>query len=220
MIDVTLDRPWLIARLPAPMRVLSWAPFGGGWRVTDRVCWREVRNADLTPGFDAEAWLAAEMPDPGAVGLLTSRDIGTFDRAAAEVDGVRAEALVTLGLSNAEAVGRRLPWHSADYGTINILVATDAPLTQTAQLEALSIAVQARTAGVMDADLPLDTGRATGTGTDCLALACPAGTGRYAGLHTAVGEAIGAAVRAAVTRAALDWRRWRDASRAARGQGG
>ncbi|WP_318248237.1 adenosylcobinamide amidohydrolase [Xinfangfangia pollutisoli] len=213
---IRLDRPWLSVRLTQPLRVLSWAPHGSGFRVTDHVLWREVRNADLTPGFDAEAWLAREIPDPEAVGMLTSRDIGTYDRGAARVGDVAAEAVVTLGLSNAEAVGKRLPWHSADYGTINILAVTDAPLTEAAQLEALSIAVQGRTAGVMDLDLPLATGRATGTGTDCLALACPAGAGRYAGLHTEVGEALGAAVRDTVSRAAPGWR---DAARAARTAG-
>ncbi len=216
MIAVTLNRPWLEARLPAPMRVLSWAPHGGGFRTTDRVLWREVRNADLTPDFDAERWLSQQMPDPGAVGMLTSRDIGTWDRATALVEGVTADCVATLGLSNAEAVGRRLPWHSADYGTINILVATDAALTEAAQIEALSIAVQARTAALMDADLTLATGRATGTGTDCVALACPPGSLRYAGLHTPVGEALGAAVREVIFRAATDWRRWRDAERARR----
>lgn len=219
MIAVTLDRPWLAARLPGPMRVLSHAPYGAGYRTTDTVLWREVRNADLTPDFPVEDWFAGQMERaPGAVGMLTSRDIGTWRQAAAQVEDVRAECVVTLGLSNAEAVGRRLPWHPADYGTINILAATDASLTETAQLEALTIAVQARTAGVMAAGLALATGQATGTGTDCIAMACNPGQGRYAGLHTAVGEAIGASVRQAVEAAAADWVMWREAERARSGR--
>ncbi|WP_319638946.1 adenosylcobinamide amidohydrolase [Rhodobacter sp. Har01] len=214
MIAVTLERPWLIARLARPMRVLSHAPFGAGYRLTDHVLWREVRNADLTPGFDAESWFAGQMQRaPGAVGMLTSRDVGTWDQARSTVEGVTAQAMVTLGLSNAESVGRRLPWHPADYGTINLLVAVDAALTEAAQLEALTIAVQARTAALVELGLPLATGLASGTGTDCTALACPPGEARYAGLHTAVGEAVGAAVREVVARSAADWRRWRDAKR-------
>lgn len=220
MIAVALDRPWLTARLPLPMRILSHAPYGAGYRTTDTVLWREVRNADLTPDFAVEDWFAAQMARaPGAVGMLTSRDVGTWRQAKAEVEGIRAECVVTLGLSNAESVGRRLPWHPADYGTINILTATDAGLTEIAQLEALTIAVQARTAGVISAGLALATGQATGTGTDCLALACLPGQGRYAGLHTAVGEAIGACVRQAVEGAAADWVAWRDAERARRSGG-
>jgi adenosylcobinamide amidohydrolase len=109
-----------------------------------------------------------------------------------------------------------LPYHSADYGTINIGLLTNATLTEAAQLEAMSIAVQARTAGVMAAGLELATGLATGTGTDCVALACLPGKDRYAGLHTPVGEAVGAAVRDCLTRASRSWVNWRDAERAKR----
>lgn len=217
MIAVTLDRPWLVAALPRPMRTLGWAPFGAGFRTAAQVVWREVRNADLSPDFDVDAWFAAEMAArPGAVGLLTSRDVGTWRAGHATVEGITAHAVVTLGLSNAESVGRRLPWHPADYGTINLLVATDAGLTEAAQIEALSIAVAARTAAVIDAGLTLATGTATGTGTDCVVIACDPGEARHAGMHTAAGEAIGAATRAAVATAAGEWVRWRDAERARR----
>lgn len=214
MITVELTRPWLAAHLPRPMRMLSWAPFAPGFTQARHVVWREVRNADLTPDFDVDRWFAAEMARwPDAVGMLTSRDIGTHHLAEVAVDGIRAACLATVGLTNAEAVGRRRPYHSADYGTINLCTVVDAGLTETAQLEALSIAVQARTAAVMEVGLMLDTGLATGTGTDCAALACDPGEGRYAGLHTALGEAIGAATRQAVAAAAADWIIWRDAER-------
>lgn len=212
MITVELDRPWLIARLPRPMRMLSWAPHAPGYITTDQVVWREVKNADLPLDFDVEGWFTAQMARfPAAVGMMTSRDIGTWGMEVATVDGLTAACLCTLGLSNAEAVGTRLPWHPADYGTINLLVATDAALTDTAMLEAMSIAVQARTVGVMGAGFQLATGLATGTGTDCVVLACDPGETRYAGLHTAVGEVIGAAVRRAVEKAAADWMVWREA---------
>lgn len=115
--------------------------------------------------------------------------------------------------------GRRLAPHSADgasYGTVNILVATDAALTEAAQIEALTIAVEARTAAIMDLGLELATGRATGTGTDCIAIACPPGEGLYAGLHTAPGEAVGAAVCEAISRAGQSWMHWLEAKRAER----
>lgn len=219
MIAVEVTRPWLAAHLPHPMRVLSWAPFAPGFTLARHVVWREVRNADLTPDFDVDHWFAAEMARwPDAVGMLTSRDIGTYQLAEVTVDGIRAACLATVGLTNAEAVGRRRPYHSADFGTINLCTVVDAGLTETAQLEALSIAVQARTAAVMEVGLHLDTGLATGTGTDCAALACDPGEGRYAGLHTALGEAIGAATRQAVAAAAADWILWRDAERIRRTQ--
>lgn len=213
--SVTLDRPWLRMALPREMRVLSWAPHGAGYTSAHAILWREVKNADLVPGFDAESWLSTQMP-PGAVGMLTSRDIGTFHQARAEVEGVACWCVATVGLSNGEAVGRRLPWHSADFGTINLGIALEAGLTEAAQLEALSIAVQARTVAVSEAGVEVATGRVTGTGTDCVALACDAGEGRYAGLHTAVGEAVGAVVREAVAQASKAWVIWRDGERSRR----
>jgi adenosylcobinamide amidohydrolase len=51
---------------------------------------------------------------------------------------------------------------------------------------------------VIDHGPDLPTGRATGTGTDCIVVAAPTGTEPFAGLHTEVGEAIGAAVYTAV----------------------
>lgn len=209
MIAVRLERPWLIADLAEEMRVLSWAPFGAGFQRASRVVWREVRNADLTEGFDVDGWFAAEMARfPGAVGMMTSRDIATFTTAEVTVDGFAAHCVATVGLTNGESVGRRRVWGPRDFGTINILVATDAGLTEAGQLEALSIAVQARTAAVIEAGVEAPTGRVSGTGTDCLALACRPGAGRYAGLHTPLGEAVGAAVRAAVSAGASDWKAW------------
>ena len=126
--------------------------------------------------------------------MLTSRDVGTFHEGFAEVEGITAHCVATVGLSNAESVGKRLPYHAADggYGTINIGLVTNAPLTEAAQLEALSITVQARTAGVMAAGLTL-ADRAGHRYRHRLRGAClPAGNARYAGLHTATGEAIGA----------------------------
>jgi len=204
-----LHRPWLIARLPAPMRILSHAPYGPGFVMGDCVAWREVRDSDLSPGFAVEAWFQAEMaraPAPAQVGMMTSRDVGSRVLAEAEAEGIRARALVTLGLSNAESVGRRLPPRGeGGYGTVNILVVTSAALSEAAQIEALTIAVEARTAAILALGIELATGPATGSGTDCLALACPPGDALYAGLHTPVGEAVGAAVRQAVAQAGADW---------------
>jgi adenosylcobinamide amidohydrolase len=215
VIAVALDRPWLVATLPRRMRVLSWAPVNPGFVTTRRILWREVRNADLTPGFDAEAWLAAAMAargDGAAVGMMTSRDIGGWRAAGAVAGSTAAHAVATVGLSNAEAVGTRRPWHAAEgpgsLGTINVAVALGAGLTEAAQVEAMTVAAAARTAAVLAAGIRLPTGLATGTGTDCIALACDSGAGRHAGLHTEAGEAVGAAVRAAVADGVADWLAW------------
>ncbi|MFU8835978.1 adenosylcobinamide amidohydrolase [Roseovarius autotrophicus] len=212
------DHPWLTLDLGAEMPVLSWAVNRPGLVRARRILWREVRNADLPEGLDVEAWLTRELAARGtsdAVCFLTSCNIAQVCEAHTEVAGIRARAVATVGLSNAESVGTRLPPASHGWGTINIAVQLSEGLTEGARIEALSIATQARTAALMQSGLCLSTGPVTGTGTDCVALAAPEGATRYAGLHTALGEALGRAVRDAVTRGIALWQS-SDAAREAR----
>ncbi|MDF1716139.1 MAG: adenosylcobinamide amidohydrolase [Antarcticimicrobium sp.] len=205
---VTLDRPWLELDLGAEMRVLSWSLTRPGFVSARRILWREVRNADLPEDLDVLAWFRAELAARkagDAVAMLTSRDLDAYETAKVEVGGVTAVCLATVGLSNAERIGTRLDRTGKDWGTINIALRLDLPLSEAALLELMSIATQARTAAVMEAGLDLPTGRATGTGTDCIAVAAPAGDTAFAGLHTPQGEAAGRAVHRAVRQGAQVW---------------
>ena len=207
MIAPVLSRPWLWLDLGRPHVVLSWAP-ANPWLTQSRmIAWREVRDADLSLDFDAEAWLRDELrsaKQPDAVTMLTSRNLGCFRLETACSGRASATCLATIGLSNAERVGSRQ--QVAQVGTINMAVVVSAGLTQPAMLEAITIATEARTAAVMDYGPDLPDGRATGTGTDCIALAVPAGGDiRHAGLHTEIGEAVGRAVYDAVSAGVRDW---------------
>lgn len=205
---LVLDRPWLIAGFGGPCRVLGWALNRPGFATASRAVWREVRDADLGPDFDAARWLGEELAARGladAQAMLTSRDIGCHVLRRAEVEGVAASCLATVGLSNGERVGARARPGRGLWGTINLALHISAPLTEGAMVEALSIAVEARTAAVLDASPARPGGAITGTGTDCVVLAAPPGAGAFAGLHTPLGEAIGRAVYDAVRRGADDW---------------
>lgn len=221
--SITLDAPWLEFDLGQDMQVLSWAPHRAGFQSARRILWRQVRNADLPEGLDAGEWLRKELHTRmamDAVCMLTSRDVTAHHLACAEIESVRVTALATVGLSNSERVGHRVDRSGRDwnrdlaqdlrdraYGTINIGLQISAPLSQTGLLEALSIATEARTAAILEAGhmLPDLSGLATGTGTDCIAVAAPEGSSDYAGLHTAVGHAIGQAVMQAVAEGARAW---------------
>lgn len=208
MSTVTLERPWLTLDLGREMPVLSWAVNRPGLVEARRILWREVRNADLPADLDVDGWLDGELRERGArdaVTFLTSRDIRFFTESRAQVGEVAAHAVATVGFSNAERVGHRIDRTGKDWGTINVALHLDAPMNETALLEVMSIAVQARTAAVMDTALRLCVGVATGTGTDCVAVAAPRGAQRYAGLHTQIGEAAGRAVYDAVRVGAREW---------------
>jgi adenosylcobinamide amidohydrolase len=205
---LTLDRPWLSLDLGVPHQVLSWAINRPGRVQARHILWREVRNADLPEDLDVRQWFARELAARGAqdaVGLLTSRDIRAFHDVSVTVDGITARCVATVGLSNAEHIGRRVDRTGKDWGTINLALHLSAALTDAALTEALAIAAQARTVAVMSVAHGLPTGIATGTGTDCIAVAARKGTTEFAGMHTAVGEAAGRAVHDAVAAGAAQW---------------
>jgi adenosylcobinamide amidohydrolase len=139
------------------------------------------------------------------VGLLTSRDLGRYRLDTACSGHAEAVCLATVGLTNAERIGRRRQVPRDGHGTINLLAVTDTPLSDAALLELLSIAAEARTAAVMEHGPDLPGGRATGTGTDCIVVGAPPGEARFAGLHTEVGEVVGSAVHRAVSAGVRDW---------------
>ena len=205
---VTLERPWLCFDLGREVQVLSWAINRPGFVMANRILWREVRNADLPRDMDVHRWLKdtlAERGNSDAVCFLTSRDVGFYTQAKATTEGETAQCVATVGLSNAERVGARVDRSQMNWGTINIAVSLQNGLSQTGLIEAMTIAAQARTAAIIDIGLGLPTGIATGTGTDCIAIAAPIGTSDYAGLHTAIGEVVGNAVYDATLRGAKEW---------------
>jgi adenosylcobinamide amidohydrolase len=211
----------LVVPLGGPHDVLSWAIVNGGRRQASAVVWREVALTELGPDVDPTALLRDALADadlPAAVGLLTARDVRTYEEVArADHDpltgrALRVRCVTTVGLANALAVGDP-PAHRAGptVGTINVLCQISTPLSEEALVEALALAAEARTAAMLDARVPsLVSGRmASGTGTDCIVVAAPAldRPGRealppiaYAGKHTALGALIGETVREAVGR--------------------
>ncbi|HMM09079.1 MAG TPA: adenosylcobinamide amidohydrolase [Paracoccus solventivorans] len=209
---LTLTPPWLIADLGRPRRVLSFAPHNPGFHRARHILLREVRNADLPQGLDPHRWLAGQVQGIGqaqSVCMMTSRPLRHYR--VSRVGPVCC--LATVGLGNAERVGHRRavpaaapqPQPQPGYGTINLAILLAEGLTDTAMIEALTIAAQARTLAVLEAGIMLPSGLATGTGTDCIALACDAGATGFAGLHTPLGEALGRAVHDAVLAGARDW---------------
>ena len=211
--SVALRPPLLIVRFRETQRVASWAVVGGGLRTARAVAWLGVRNADLPPRLDPAAFLTAQLARadlPDAIGLLTSRDLGAYVVHEASHGHVSARCVATVGLGNALRAGDPPTAESAP-GTINLLCHVSVPLADVASIEALALAAEARTLALLEARVPscVSARPATGTGTDCIAIASPsvadAHAQRYAGKHTAVGHVLGAAVYGAVRRGAADW---------------
>ena len=201
----------LAVRFSAPHRTAGWAVVGGGIGEATAVGWVQVRNAELGPDVDPAALLRERLAAgglEGAVGLLTSADLGAYTDVERSAEGISARCIATVGLGNALRAGDP-PWSAARVGTINILVRVSVPLTDAALLETLALAAEARTLAVLEGGVASTvSGRpATGTGTDCIVVAAPMGgaaTG-YAGKHTLPGHLAGSAVEAAVREGVRRW---------------
>jgi adenosylcobinamide amidohydrolase len=190
--------------------VLSWALMGGGARYADSVVWVEVRDRELDLTTDAAALLAerlAAAQQLHAVGLLTSAPLAEVVQREFVVDGLQGGCVATVGLSNALRAGD--PASPLVNSTINALVWVDRPLSRLALIEALALASEARTAAMLERPVPSTVSGepATGTGTDCLVVACPNARRRlpYAGKHTQVGQVVGSAVLATLRAGITSW---------------
>jgi adenosylcobinamide amidohydrolase len=193
----------------------SWAFLGGGIRRSRVVAFHQVTDDELKPPVDARAFFRGRLERAGlsdAIGLLTSRDVGSYTDVERSCDGLAARCIATVGMGNALRAGDP-PGPTARIGTINLLCRVSVPLADEALLEALGLATEARALAVHESGIASTASGlpASGTGTDCIVIAAPRALGRarYAGKHTALGHVIGASVLEAVRAGIEAWKQAR-----------
>jgi adenosylcobinamide amidohydrolase len=198
-----------------PCRVLSWAPLGSGARIARLLANHQVVLDDREALRAPRAYLARVVRAAGhdprlTVAMMTGAEVARAGHAVAARDGVSVGAWCTAGVTNALRAGDRATIGSTHVGTINIIVIVNRPLAHGAMVEAVQVATEARVLAVLEASIKsVRSGApATGTGTDCIAIAAPLGaTARgarvepYCGKHTLLGELIGRAVLESCARA-------------------
>jgi adenosylcobinamide amidohydrolase len=194
----------LIITFPEPYRVLSWAPLNGGFCQARAILNHQV-HTDEYPAEEPAAFLAGlarqlAITEP-VVGLMTGVLMDRLVRRILQHQDFALECFATVGVSNALAVGDPAMYDEKP-GTINVIVAVNRPLTDAALVEAVAIVTEAKTRALSEARVKstVSEALATGTGTDCVAVACPVGAPvfRYCGKHTGLGEFVGRAVYEAV----------------------
>lgn len=208
--SITIEPRLLLASFLAPQTMLSWSINRPGFQTASKVAWLEVRNAELPQGVEPEQLVADRLLASGiedAVALVTSRTVSQHHCLCKAVEGVMATCLATVGLSNGERVGERQT-DKPRMGTINTLLHVDKQLSSGAFIELVSIAAMARTAAILESGVRRNGVAITGTGTDCIVVAAPLSENevRYAGMHTAIGEAAGAAVYEVIRTGIEIWR--------------
>src|SRR2546427_2157881 len=200
-VEVTVDREAVVVTAAEPLAVVSSAVIGAGFTAA-----RAVVNLHVPKSLrreETETLLAAfadrrRVPAPW-VGLLTSAWTEKARVAEAEADGIRALAVVTVGLSNRVAAGldRAAVWSPS---TINTIVVVDAVAEAAALVNAVITATEVKTLALTSAGVRCDDGRlASGTSTDAVVVAA---TGRRPGCRVRVpARCLGAGVARAAREA-------------------
>lgn len=199
------DIPLLVWHADVPLRAVSSGPLGGGIGVR-----RWVLNATVPMSYDRDdpavhlVALAADLAlDGPGVGLLTG--VNVAEVVARTDTGVRAWA--TVGLGTPVLAAAPAPAGLAQrVGTVNIVVYVPARLADSALVNAVATATEAKTQAITELGLP-----GTGTPTDAVTVLCPVDgpEAAYAGPRSTWGAPLARAVHAAVlaggARAVVPW---------------
>jgi adenosylcobinamide amidohydrolase len=202
--SATVQKRTLVVSFPEAYSVLSWAPLNGGASLARSILNHQVRT-DEYPSEEPGSFLLAlaqrlQSPTP-VVGLMTGVLMERLVRCVVQRDAFLLECFATVGLSNALTAGDPATYDERP-GTINLIVTLNQSLTESALVEATAIITEAKTRALFGAQVKstISATVATGTGTDCVAVACPPGTAvyRYCGKHTLLGELLGRVVSEAM----------------------
>ena len=186
------DLAVLVWRFPAPVRVISSAPHGGGIGVRSWVLNASVPSdyARLDPGAHVLE-IASELELEGeGVGMLTAVDVN--NALYARDGGVDVVATVGLGQPTWAAA----PHEVAELvGTINVVAWVPECLSATALVNSAATVSEAKAQALFEAGIS-----GTGTATDAVAIACPdSGTeASFGGPRSTWGSRLARATHAAV----------------------
>ena len=180
---------------------------------TVRVVSLEATDAQQSNKYSVDAIVTAGISNARAAGATadsfawgTMADDDDDDDAIRHADPTTTPSEKDGGQTDADAS----PLSSSTFGTINTIVIITAPVSETALVEAFTVAIEAKCRALQELGIvcqknPMDA--ATGTGTDSTVVVCKHSRRNshtnvaYAGKHTILGELIGQAVREATQQA-------------------
>lgn len=208
-IDRRVEDGALILSSARPFATLSSSLLGGGRQEKRYLLNVQVPHGYMSddPWQDLERKIESlQLPLAEAVGMMTAADVEDVVEREAVGEQFALRVYVTAGVGNAARAGlKRKTYPGYRAGTINIIVALDARLSDAALVNALITVTEAKTAALQDLGVYVEEGRtATGTTTDSVIIAStqnPAYTGvhHYVGVATELGNAMAVCVYEALT---------------------
>ena len=194
-----LELPACSWRPGPPVRVASTSVLGGGigeraWFLNATV---PIGYAADDPAGDLQALAAAFGLRGDGVGMLTAKDVR--GAVVEEEDGLEVVATVGLGWPTWAAAPPDAAARVAGGGTVNVLAVVPAALGDSALVNAVATATEAKVQALMEAGVP-----GTGTASDavCVAAAGQGAPEAYGGPRSRWGSSLARAVHRAVLRGA------------------
>jgi adenosylcobinamide amidohydrolase len=200
-----------VVSFPAPARVLSWALVNGGFCHGDHIVNHWVHCDDTWFSAQPRQWLKRAAMNLGlqgtVVAMATAVEMKDLVRVSFSRSSTEVTCFATVGCGNALSVGDRTSVAMMESTpvlphTINMILIVRPALTHEALVEAIQIATEGRVRALYEARVQSSVSSlaASGTGTDCIAIASLGGEAGapYCGKHTEFGELIGRAAYEAV----------------------
>jgi adenosylcobinamide amidohydrolase len=198
-----------------PYQVISSSVLNGGFVEASHILnlkvakQPEILNSTFkSPDVELSAYCQQHGWQGITAGMMTAASMDSFRMVRAVQQGVDVIVLVTSGLSNARRAGdyaeyRKIMPAVSTAGTINIICLTGIGMVPAAMIEAVMTVTEARAAALQNLDIksPVSNEIATGTGTDCIAIASDpiAEKMLYCGKHVLFGEILARLVIETVT---------------------
>jgi len=211
--SVELTDQFLHVEFKDSVRMVSSAILNGGFQKTDHFLNSKVDanlNGERTdfepPKITLQGIVDSRNWKGNCVGMMTAALMKSFRSVRIEKQDVWINVFVTSGVSNARRVGDKADYQFMNedcqkVGTINILVLTNAQLSDASMVECVMMVAEAKAACLQDlkVESPLSGLLATGTGTDSTAIACGTGSKvQYCGKHVLFGEILAKATYQAI----------------------
>ncbi|MCW6168549.1 MAG: adenosylcobinamide amidohydrolase [Thermoplasmatales archaeon] len=188
-----------------PVRFISSAPFNGGFGHANIYVNREVpKSYNSDPAVEIEKFLHEEdISAPLTVVTMTAVNVSTLEMDKRVVGAHSMEIYLTAGFENAVSIGNR----NHLFGTVNLCLVTDLPLSNAASVNLLQSMVEAKSQCMNDFEIrDMETGnKAPGTSTDTASIFISSEETniKYAGRITEYGYHASELVYNALTRSIL-----------------
>lgn len=209
--SLDINENHVLITFSSKQKILSSSVFNGGFVKANNVLILKVDDTSETktyepPQITLEKYCDKLKLNGTTIGLMTAAKMNSFRKSELKEKEITVECLLTCGLTNAKCAGDEAEWkhfYSENYkpGTINIIIITNACLSDSTLVESIMTVTEAKASVLNELKIKSTVSDkiATGTGTDAIVIVNGSNNKiDYAGKHVLFGEMLGKATRKAL----------------------